>query len=233
LSIEVKKIQLKLRKITSEKDDNLKEQNRIFDRKRLDATQVRDKVIYEFEKEIDYIERRVTAIEETLKSNDYYGAIAELKMIDFLRKLPDNYQIINDFSIKLNKSIQLDKEWIQSVQIDHLVIGPSGVFIIEVKNWSKKFASIGDFHDPYNQIKRYNRACYILLKEQAKTKLRNIIACANSLPPKTDEKYIKVMPIEQVVGYILWFKDDEIHHNQEVEQIVKFLEGEINDTVSW
>lgn len=232
LSSEVKKMNLKLRKITSDKNDTLKEQSNFFDRKRLDANQDRDDVIYTIKNKIYATERRITVMKENLESKEYCGAVAELKMIDFLRKLPNNYQVINDVSIKLNKSIRLDKEWIQSVQIDHLVIGPSGVFIIEVKNWSKKFASTGDFHDPYNQIKRHNRACYILLKEQCETKLRNIIACANHLPSKTDEKYIKVMPIEQVIGYILWFKE-EIHDNQEVAQIARFFEGKINDTVSW
>ena len=189
LSREAKKMKLKLRKLTSEKDDKLKEQNKLFDRKQLGITQVRDDVICDLKNETNGTERRVAAIEETLKSNDYYGAVAELEMIDLLKKLPDNYHVINDVCIKLTRSIRFNNEWISSVQIDHLVIGPSGVFIVEVKNWSRKFAFTGNFHNPYNQIKRHNRACYILLKEQANTKLRNIIACANHLPAKTEEKY--------------------------------------------
>lgn len=232
LSSEVKKVKLKLRKIILEKDNKLKELYSSFDRERLEVNQRRDDVKYALEKEVYGTKRRIDVIEEILKSNNYSGAAAELKMIGLLRKLPDNYHIINDVSIKLNKTIRFNGEYISSVQIDHLVIGPSGIFIIEVKNWSRKFAAEGNFFDPYKQIKRHNRACYILLKEQIETKLRSIISYANHFPPKTDEKYIKVMPIEQVVGYILWFQE-EIHSNQEIEQIVRFFEGKINDTVFW
>jgi len=232
LSSEIKKSRHKLKKITSEKNDNLKEQSKIFGKKRLDVSQFRDDVIYDLKKEIYDTERRVATIEETLKSNDYYGAVAELRMIDFLKKLPDSYYVVNDICIKLAKSIRFNDEWISSVQIDHLVVSPFGIFIIEVKNWSKKFASEGNFHDPYNQVERYNRACYILLKDYFPVKLKNIIACSGYLPSKMDKKYTVVRSIENVTGYILWFKE-QIYEQKTVEQIVKFFEGKINDAVSW
>lgn len=231
LSREDKNMKLKLKNLTSEKDDILKEQNKLFDRKRLGITQVRDDVIYDLKKEINGTERRVAAIEETLKSNDYYGAVAELKMISFLSELPDSYHVINDFCMKFTKSIRFNDEWISSVQIDHLVVSPFGIFIIEVKNWSKKFASEGNFHDPYNQVERYNRACYILLKDYFSVRLKNIIACAGYLPSKMDKKYTVVRSLENVTGYILWF-NEQIYEQKTVDQIVKFFEGKINDAVS-
>ncbi len=152
LSSENKKMKLKLRKIILEKDNKLKELDSFFDRERLEANQRRDDVIYNLKKEIDGTKRRVTAIEETLKSNDYYGAVAELEIIDFLKKLPENYYVISDVSIRFNK--MLYGEYIHSVQIDHVVVGPSGIFIIEVKNWSSQFISEGNFPDPYKQVKK-------------------------------------------------------------------------------
>ncbi len=232
LSSEIKKSRHKLKKITSEKNDKLKEQSKIFGRKLLDVSQFRDDVIYDIKKETYDAERCVATIEETLKSNDYYGAVAELRMIDFLKKLPDSYYIVNDVCIKLAKSIRFNDEWISSVQIDHLVVSPFGIFIIEVKNWSKKFASEGNFHGPYNQVERYNRACYILLKDYFLVKLKNIIACSGYLSSNMDKKYTVVRSLENVTGYILWFKE-QIYEQKTVEQIVKFFEGKINDAVSW
>ena len=226
-----KQLGIRHENILSEKKKMVIEHVNLFEKKKSEARKNWNEAILEHQKKLDSLKRRTTVLKDTLESKDYCGAVAELEMVDFLKKLPNTYYVINDVCIKLNKSISLDKEWIQSIQVDHLVIGPSGVFIIEVKNWSKKFASTGSFHDPYNQIKRHNRACYILLKEQYDTKLRNIIACASHLPSKTDEKYIKVMPVEQVIGYILWFKE-KIHDNQEVEQIARFFEGKINNAPS-
>ena len=68
------------------------------------------------------------------------GAIGENSTVNELQKLSDNYYLINDFSAKFNPPIynKKDKDRIFSVQIDHLLICQSGVFLLETKNWSKK-----------------------------------------------------------------------------------------------
>jgi len=55
----------------------------------------------------------------------YKGARGEEKVSSILEKLPESYHIFNDF-----KAL--------SHHIDHVVVGPAGVFSVETKFWSDK-----------------------------------------------------------------------------------------------
>lgn len=148
-------------------------------------------------------------------------------MIELLKKLPETYYVINDVTLELDKSVFFDGDWLSSAQIDHLVVGPAGAFVVEVKNWSKKFTSDGDFFDPYKQVKRHNYVCYTLLRKQFEVKVRNIIAYAGHIPEKPDDSFVKVLSLEQVNGYILWFKNVK-HDAETVQRIVHLIEKEID-----
>ncbi len=67
------------------------------------------------------------------------GAIGENLVVEEIKKLSDDYILINDFSLHINPPIRYKKDnsWIQSIQIDHLLISKAGIFILETKNWSK------------------------------------------------------------------------------------------------
>lgn len=67
----------------------------------------------------------------------YAGAVGEEAVIGVLSKLPDSYHVFNDITIAFPRTIFSNtlKEYVRSAQIDHLVVGPSGIFIIETKNW--------------------------------------------------------------------------------------------------
>ena len=54
------------------------------------------------------------------------GLRGERKVFSVLKKLPDEYYIWNDIVLQRNG---------YSVQIDHIVISPYGIFVIETKNY--------------------------------------------------------------------------------------------------
>ncbi|MGF1573986.1 MAG: nuclease-related domain-containing protein [Sumerlaeia bacterium] len=92
----------------------------------------------------------------------------------------------------------------KTAQLDHVVIGPSGIFIIETKNWSRKFVEAGEFHDPYSQIGRANHLCYQISREaDAFLKSRDIIATRTRLPEKPKASFAKILTPEKIVGNIL------------------------------
>lgn len=66
----------------------------------------------------------------------YYGSIGEEAVIQALSKLPDTYYVLNDISIEFSKAVHWSKynEWVRSAQIDHVVVGPTGIFLIETDN---------------------------------------------------------------------------------------------------
>jgi len=158
----------------------------------------------------------VNLLQNVLASPDLAGATAELELIESLRTLPDNYYVISDVRLKVNRFIRLDGQWLGSAQIDHVVVSPSGIFVIEVKNWSKKFVQNDDYFDPYQQVKRARYLCYKCIGERYNLKTRSIIAYKGFIPKKPPDSQTKVLTIGKVKGYILWFKESNAN-----DQVVK------------
>ena len=74
-----------------------------------------------------------------LKTNEPFliGAYGEEVVIGSLSHLPDEYHVINDVNLRFSPAIRWKEtgEYIQSCQIDHIVVGPTGIFLLETKNW--------------------------------------------------------------------------------------------------
>ena len=103
-------------------------------------------------------------VEQVLRAPELVGAQAELDVLACLGKLPDDYYVCCDLNLKAQRSIRFAGEYLQSAQIDFLVAGPSGVFVLEVKRWSRQFIAQGDYFDPYQQVGRASYLCYDLLR---------------------------------------------------------------------
>lgn len=63
------------------------------------------------------------------------GAIGENLVVKEIKKLSDDYVLINDFNLSFSRPIFYRKhnQRIYSIQIDHLLISKAGIFIIETK----------------------------------------------------------------------------------------------------
>jgi len=97
------------------------------------------------------------------QSNEYKGAKGEILVIEKLRNLAEDYFVFNDLSFELDNGINFNGEFLKSAQIDHLVIGPSGIYVIETKNWSEAFVKEvfdNGTYTPYDQIKRSSYTVY-------------------------------------------------------------------------
>src|SRR5690606_27794575 len=84
---------------------------------------------------LNELERKKKAIDEI--NTSIYGALGEQKVVKELENLPDGYFLINDFSYIFPSPVynRQENDHIKSIQIDHILIAPSGVFLIETKNW--------------------------------------------------------------------------------------------------
>ena len=58
-------------------------------------------------------------------------------VLDELHKLPHHFIILRNKLLRLRWAVTYQKtsESVKSCQIDYLVIGPTGIFVIEAKNW--------------------------------------------------------------------------------------------------
>jgi hypothetical protein len=170
-------------------------------------------------------------------NNLFLGAVGEQKAVDELKKLPDTYRVINNFRLNLRKPIYNKNtgQRIYSIQSDHIVVGPSGIFMIETKNWSKESIENLDLYSPVEQVRRssFTLFCYLnnsvergilsFFKDgwgSRKISIRNIILMINAKPSK-EYQHVKILNLSEVCGYIKYF--EPVFSEEEVNQISNYL----------
>jgi len=157
------------------------------------------------------LDQSILHIQSLLNSAELVGAEAELAVIDRLRTLPSSAVVFNDVRLKATRYIRFNGTALISAQIDHIVLTPAGVFVIETKRWSHQFVESGNFHNPFDQVSRANYLCYDMLRKSVgKTRVRSIIACVGSLPDAPSESFVKVVRPEGLTSYILGFRSTEM-----------------------
>lgn len=114
-----------------------------------------------------------------LAKTDESGALGEKEIACYLKRLPDTYTVINDLHFADSYG-----------NIDHVVIGPTGVFAIDVKNWRGTVSADGKGELLLNgkptdkpEIKNFTRRAMELRNRiQALTKLETYIQCVFIFP---------------------------------------------------
>lgn len=182
---------------------------------------------------------RLHGLSETIEKEKYlmYGAIGETSAITEFKKLPETYHVINDFRIAFDRPIynRAENDRIYSIQIDHIVVGPTGIFIIETKYWSNRSMSNDALFSPVKQVKRAGFALFVLLNDAIKSRHirrlvnnwgerkispKQIVASVNSVP-HAEFQYVKVIGIEKLNSYITYGKKE--FTIEETQDIVDYL----------
>ncbi len=183
-------------------------------------------------KELEY---KLHVIDEV--NNSIYGALGEHKVVKELENLSDENVLINDFTLSFHPAIynRQENDYIKSIQIDHLLVTPSGLFLIETKNWSEKSLANLDLRSPVQQVKRTNFALFKILTDNIsngrlrlhqhhwgdrKIPIRNLIVLTNS-KPNDEFQYVKVLTLSELLNYVRYFKP--IFTSAETETIANFL----------
>jgi len=162
------------------------------------------------EKNIQNECNRVTDSFNFIEQNKSFliGAYAEEQVIDILSQLSDEYHIINDVNLRFNPPIfwKEKNDNILTSQIDHIAIGPTGIFLIETKNW--KPSDIDQKSDDLKfQVRRSSYALWrYLIKHyriDSMPKIRNVIVskyCFNS--NQRLDKFIDIIIPDELSQYI-------------------------------
>ena len=181
------------------------------------------------------LERKKAILDEL--NSFIYGALGEQKVVTTLNTLSDEYFLINDFTLSFSPPIYNSREndYIKSVQIDHVLVGPTGIFLIETKNWSEKSLENAKLRSPVQQIGRANFVLFMLLNNKIrnyhlhldkhhwgnkKISIRNLIVLTNT-KPKEEFQYVKILTVNELLGYISYFKP--IFSINETQRIADFL----------
>lgn len=154
-------------------------------------------------------------------NNTIYGALGEQKVVDTLESLPDDYILINDFSCNFEPPLynRNENDHIKSIQIDHLLVSPAGIFLIETKNWSKRSIDNLNMRSPVQQVNRTNYALYKILESavnkskwkltrdnwgKRKIPIKNLIVFINN-KPKEEFQFVKILALNELVKHIKYF----------------------------
>lgn len=183
-------------------------------------------------KELEYKQRIIDEVKTSI-----YGALGEYKVVKELENLTDENILVNDFCLTFHPAIynRQENDYIRSIQIDHLLITPSGIFLIETKNWNKKSLRNLDLRSPIQQVKRSSFALFKLLRAgiandriklnqhhwgNRKIPVRNLIVLTNSKPFE-EFQYAKVLKVDELLGYVRYFKS--IFTSEETEAISNYF----------
>lgn len=163
------------------------------------------------------LEKKKAIIDEV--NSSIYGAIGEQKVVKELERLSDEYILINDFNLSFSPPIynRVENDHIKSIQVDHLLIAPAGVFLIETKNWSEQSLNNLSLRSPVAQLKRTSFALFAVLNNnkgefalnqhhwgKKKIALKNLLVLINQ-KPQEDFQYVKVLTLNQLLNYIKYF----------------------------
>jgi len=128
--------------------------------------------------------------------------VAEVAVIEELKPLGAGSLVFNDVKMESGRYIHFDGKPLMSAQLDTLAITSAGVFVIEVKNWSREFAHSGEGFNPYEQASRASYLVFDRLRSAGiKVRVQAIIATDGSLPER-GERRVDVVRIGQLRRYI-------------------------------
>jgi len=191
------------------------------------------------------LERKKRIIDEI--NSSIYGAIGEQKVVKELENLPDEYFLINDFYLSFSTPFynRQENDYIKSIQIDHVLISPAGIFIIETKNWSEQSLKNLSLRSPVQQIKRTNFALFKILTAAIdnsnlnlnqhhwgarKIPIRNLIVLTN-LKPSEEFQYVKILTLKELLSYVKYFKPT--FSKEETQEITRYLLKRIGQSTQW
>jgi len=155
------------------------------------------------------------------------GTHGENYVIDKLSKMDDSYHILCGIEIELDYWVTYNgKKNLKSAQMDVVVVCPKGVFMIEVKNWTDKYADQNKKGlSPYEQAERAGRVLWITLQNKVgDIRVTNVLlSIKGNLPYNQNYRSVFVSRLDTINEFLE--KRQNILNEKEIEKIVKDLKG--------
>ncbi|GEM_PF-2841344 len=156
----------------------------------------------------------------------YSGAYGELKVLNELSKLNEEYTILCGLNIKLDKWHSYgSKVNLKSAQMDFVVVSFKGVFLIEVKNWGSDYYNQNKNFSPHEQLDRAGRVLYIFLKSELHYDVaiqrrinKILVPLKNNIPYNPNYESVLVSSLDKINDFISNRRD--VLSDYEVKQII-------------
>jgi hypothetical protein len=139
----------------------------------------------------------------------FANAKGEEQILGVLSQLPDDYQVLSGVSLHLFDPMYWlrRKEKLQYNQIDHIVIGPTGLFLVGIKSWKGPDTEIKT-DDLKRQVRVANFTLWCHMKDEYRFYEKNpkircvIVSLQGSHPDLKIDKFIDVIALPRLCEYI-------------------------------
>ena len=157
----------------------------------------------EVARRVEGARRIVHDVEAIAHSAVLANAVAERAVIRTLSTLPDNFVLINDLHLSTNQDVPFEDSYLKTAQLDHLLVGPTGLYAIETRNWSSTIVADGDEADPVLQVMRASFLCSRILKDAGcDQNVRSVVACGGAPPTQSGGAHVAIMPTARLLAYV-------------------------------
>ena len=157
----------------------------------------------EVARRVEGARRIVKGVEAIAHSAVLANAVAERAVIRTLSTLPDDFVLINDLHLRDDRDIPFEDSYLKTARLDHLLIGPTGIYAIETRNWSRATTADGDEADPVLQVTRASFLCSHILKEAGCDQIvRSVVACGGAPPTRSGGAHVAIMPTARLLAYV-------------------------------
>jgi len=173
--------------------------------------------------------RTLSDNKQILKDKESFliGARGEEEVIRALSFLPDSYHVLNDVNLHFDRAIYWKKyrQYVKNCQIDHVVVGPTGIFLLETKNWRKKNLERGSDNVIF-QVQRANLALWCHLKDyywrNEMPKIRSVIVSMYgfSKNQKTDPLIDAITP-DRLCTFVA--RRDNLFSESDIHKLIKLI----------
>jgi len=180
-----------------------------------------------FSKEHDGLITNIDRLECIMRYPEYWGAFGELKVLDELKKLNENYHVLCDVNVRIKDFVRYHGQRnLRSAQMDFVVVGPTGIYVIEVKNWSSNQVNFHKGLNPYEQVDRAGMVLWIYLKQRSffyKPRVTNLLVpVQGNLGYNSSYRSVLIRNPNNLIKFIN--ENNNILNEKRVFKVVKILQ---------
>ncbi len=150
------------------------------------------------------------------------GAIGEKRVIDRLSHLDNSYHVFG--------GIKLQPRYGDWAQVDCSVVGPTGIYMIEIKNWSDQYAR-NPIDDPHEQAQRAGLALYKSINQlfwRGNIRVTNVILpIKNNIIYRKSYPHVLIVNINNINTFITNNKRNYLDTSK-IKKIVRHLSSHTN-----
>ena len=179
-----------------------------------------------FAKEQSVLINNINLLERNINSPDYSGAYGEIQVCNELKKLDNNYHIFCDVKVTLGDYIRYHNvRNLKTAQMDFVVVGPTGIFIIEVKNRGIDYLKQHYGLSPYEQVDRASLVLWVYLKQHSfffKPRITKVlVSIQHNLEYNSYYKSVLVKDVNNIRQFIC--KNFNVLSDSEIRKVVSLL----------